>query len=186
MKLFLKILIYSIPVILLAYLLYQNTKPTLVLNYDLNNKSAMFPALTPWNRISDVMSDQFGEYREIKNYPINFDIRLPRQFDSVQVDLQYSYPPDEEFRLGFAKDVNKTDYQTVTIKNQNNDAVANFSTTFDIKNIPTPFNKLRWQFFNDSLDTSSLLKVRVIKLTFIGQSLSLGDVFQKFLNKIGL
>jgi len=183
MKIFLKITIYLIPVVLVGYLLWQNIRPVLSLHYTVDGKSAMFPALTPWNHVSDLSSDQYGQYREIKEYPINFDIRLPRKFDRVKFDIKYSYPKDKYFSFGFAANVDKTDYQTVIIQNNNYLPVADWSGEFDISNTPTPFYKLRFQFFNGVNEKSDFLKIREINATFSGQDFGWQDIVGKFFNK---
>ena len=83
-------LFYLIPIVVLAYLFWQNTKPVLQVEYNLKNKSAVVSELVPRSRVGGLLKDKLGFYRIIKDEPVYLDVRSPRKYGKAEMEIEYS------------------------------------------------------------------------------------------------
>jgi len=111
-------LVYFLPVIVLAYLFWKNTAPSLVLNYDLSEKSSMLGDLVPEARVGNLEKDALGYYKVIKSEPVYFDVRLPRKYDAVKMEIKYSDLENDIFETGVSRDSAKKSFDFVAIENK--------------------------------------------------------------------
>ena len=110
--------VYLLPIILLAYLFWQNTKPVLQLKYDLKSKSAMVSELVPFSRVGEFLKDKSGLYRIIKNEPVYLDIRSPRKYDKAEIKVEYSDLQNNIFEVGVSRDAAKKSFDFVSLENK--------------------------------------------------------------------
>lgn len=111
-------LVYFIPIVVLSYLFYQNIKPVLELEYDIKGKSAMFSQLVPLSRVGELKQDEFGYYREIKEEPAYFDIRMPRKYNKAQVEIEYEDLNNDIFEIGVSRDEARKNFDFITLENK--------------------------------------------------------------------
>lgn len=106
-------LIYLLPVVALAYLFWRNTGPGLELNCDFQKKSPLCGELVPTAR---VVAEKGGIV--IKSEPVYFDARLPRKYDAVKMEIQYSGLTPDIFEAGVSQDEGKKNFNFAALENK--------------------------------------------------------------------
>ena len=98
--------------------MYQNTKPVLDIEYKIDGKTALVPEIVPTSRIGDVLSDGFGKYRVINSEPVYLDVKIPRKYDSVAIEVDYSDLNVDLFEIGVSRDETRSNFDFVTLENK--------------------------------------------------------------------
>jgi len=114
-KLKLKIyyLFYLIPAAALAYLFWQNAKPVLEVRCDTNGKTPLCGELVPTSRTAAV---KYGVVA--KEEPVYFDVRLPRKYDKVEAEIEYSDLRNDIFEFGVARDEARKNFDFAPMENK--------------------------------------------------------------------
>jgi hypothetical protein len=102
-----------IPVLVMAYLFWQNTKPVLDMNCDFEKKTALCGELVP---VARTAADEDGIL--IKEEPVYFDVRIPRKYDKVEVAIEYSGLGSDIFEFGISRDAARKNFDFVTLENR--------------------------------------------------------------------
>ncbi len=124
-KLKLKIyyLFYLMPVVALAYLMWQNTKPVLEVRCDAGGKTRLCGELVPTARVNKIKDSlSFGASAKndaiIMEEPVYFDMKLPRKYDTVEAKIEYSDLKTDIFEFGVARDEAKKNFDFVALENK--------------------------------------------------------------------
>ncbi|MFA5134044.1 MAG: hypothetical protein WC459_04545 [Patescibacteria group bacterium] len=115
-------LVYFLPIFALAYLVWQNARPILDLNYS-GKKTAIAGELVPAARVG-TEKDEEGEYKIIKEEPVYFDVRLPRKYDRVKMEINYSNLNNELFEAGISRDAAKKSFDFSALENKALDGLS--------------------------------------------------------------
>lgn len=102
---FLRIIIYSLPIILLSYLIYKDFTPAGIATfvYDFSKDSSVITNLFPANRLTDPLIDNDGNYsQEIIKEPVYFATRLSQKFNQAKVEITFQNPNQLFFQLGLS------------------------------------------------------------------------------------
>jgi hypothetical protein len=93
-------------IILFISLIYRNFvfEGHLVVEYDFENESPFISLLKPRGRVDQtIYTDENNDYyQKILIDPVYFDVKLPRQFDTAKVSIQYKNPYEPILELGIA------------------------------------------------------------------------------------
>ncbi len=111
-------IVYLLPIVFSAYLLWQNTKPVLELKYNLKIASAMVSELVPLARVGEVLKDKLGFYRIIKSEPVYIDVRLPRKYEKAEVEIEYFDLQNNIFEIGVSRDGAKKSFDFISLENK--------------------------------------------------------------------
>ena len=111
------VLVYSMPIFLLGYLIMQNINPELNIEYSLDGKKRMAPELVPLSRLGDTGFDAFGMYIGIDKEPVYLDISIPRKYDKVAVDVEYSDLQVPVFEIGVSRNDARTAFDFISLEN---------------------------------------------------------------------
>jgi len=111
-------LFYLIPIVVLAYLFWQNTKPVLQVEYNLKNKSAVVSELVPRSRVGGLLKDKLGFYRIIKDEPVYLDVRSPRKYGKAEMEIEYSDLENNFFEIGVSRDAAKKNFDFLSLENK--------------------------------------------------------------------
>ena len=114
----LKYIVYLIPILLLMYLLWQNTKPVLEINYNVKGKTPLVSEIVPLSRVSGLKKDSIGYYRSINKEPAYLDIRTPRKYHTIETEITYSDLNTDIFEIGVARDETRKSFDFVTLENK--------------------------------------------------------------------
>ncbi|MFH1193817.1 MAG: hypothetical protein V1661_02380 [bacterium] len=106
-------LIYLLPAVALAYLFWQNTRPGLELNCDFQKKNPLCGELVPTARVVA----QIGGIA-IKSEPVYFDVRLPRKYNTVKMEIKYSDLTADIFEAGVSQDEGKKNFNFSALENR--------------------------------------------------------------------
>jgi len=114
-KLKLKIyyLFYLIPVVVMAYLFWQNSKPVLKVRCDVDGQTPLCGELVPTSRVAETKGGSI-----IKEEPVYFDVKLPRKYDEVEAEIKYSDLRTDIFEFGVARDAAKKSFDFAAMENK--------------------------------------------------------------------
>ena len=118
---FIRIIIYCIPALLFAFLVYKNlaVNGNLEAVYDFKEKSPFISVLRPQGRLGDIKEDFRGAHsQEIKDEPVYFDIRLSRPFQRVEIGLEYKNFNQPIFELGAMTDKDRWQFDLKPVENK--------------------------------------------------------------------
>jgi len=88
---------------ILGWIFFQNLVPTgvLVLKYKKNSPSSQISSLHPEKRVIDIKEDV--DSQRIFSDPVYFDVKIPREFDTVTVDMAWQNLSQPILELGARK-----------------------------------------------------------------------------------
>ncbi len=100
---YVKIILISLPIFILAVLLYKDFNPAgqLTVVYDFCRPTPFISGLSPHGRVLSIEKKDGQCSQSMVIDPVYFDVRLPQSFSSVDLTLWYhSDPPDVAFKIG--------------------------------------------------------------------------------------
>lgn len=106
-------LFYLMPVAVLVYLFWQNTKPVLEVRCNVGGKISFCGELVPTARI---VAAKDGAV--IKEEPVYFDVRLSRKYDKVEAAIEYSDLRPDIFEFGVARDETRKNFDFAPLQNK--------------------------------------------------------------------
>lgn len=112
-------LFYLIPVVVSAYLFWQNTKPVLEVRCDFKKKTALCGELVPTARVAAAKNGIV-----IKEEPVYFDVRLPRKYDKVEAEVEYSGLAADILEFGVSRDTARRAFDFAPLENRVLDNLA--------------------------------------------------------------
>lgn len=106
-------LFYLIPVMVFAYLFWQNSGPVLAVKCNIGGKTPLCGELVPTARVT---SGKDGAV--IKEEPVYFDVRLPRKYNKAEAEIEYSGLQNDIFEFGVARDETRKNFDFTAVENK--------------------------------------------------------------------
>lgn len=115
----LRVFFFSLPIILLGWLLYKDFVVSGVLEaeYDFKSRSPLISALRPQGRVSEILNKDGDSFQEVTKEPVYFDARLPRIFDTAEVTVRYKNFGEDIIELGAMKDFERWSFDLKPVEN---------------------------------------------------------------------
>ncbi|MFA6533764.1 MAG: hypothetical protein WCT37_01180 [Patescibacteria group bacterium] len=109
-----RLFLIILPIVFLGWLMAQDlvVGGRLAASYDFCAPSPLVLTLAPKARISEIKKTAGDCYQGLTDSPVYFDVRLPRQFKTIQVSIKYRATAEEKVQL--AVFYNKDDWRFET------------------------------------------------------------------------
>ncbi len=181
---FIKAVLISVPVILLAVLLYKDFNPSgyLKISYDFCHPTPFISKLSPHGRVLDIQHNRGECSQQMVIDPVYFDVRLPQRFERAVLKIWYRKDPRQALKIGPAVDLQQWQWQLKTINYQFSDnAWLVGVASYDLSSVQLDRHNLRFLISSPGLDRQQQRIIfKRLEIEFFNPPLNRQNFWQRF------
>ncbi len=181
---FIKAVLISVPVILLAVLLYKDFNPSgyLKISYDFCRPTPFISKLSPYGRVLDIQHNRGECSQQMVIDPVYFDVRLPQRFERAVLKIWYRKDPQQALKIGPAVNLQQWQWQLKTINYQFSDnAWLVGVASYDLSSVQLDRHNLRFLISSPGLDRQQQRIVfKRLEIEFFNPPLNRQNFWQRF------